>query len=152
MSVKPVCASIECKNEAHLQCPTCVKLSLNEGSFFCSQDCFKKSWVQCLIQQFVCYMLDLMYSSTLSIFIITNRALIKLFMATPSVRNWNFFNFNESRLITRNNFFFLFTTAAPYEPFKNFKYSGPLRAVYPLSPRRTVPKEIQRPDYAETGK
>lgn len=40
---------------------------------------------------------------------------------------------------------------ANYDPFKTFKYTGPLRAVYPLSPRRTVPKEIARPDYAETG-
>lgn len=40
---------------------------------------------------------------------------------------------------------------APYEPFKTFKYAGPLRAVYPLSPRRTVPEDIPRPDYAETG-
>ena len=47
---------------------------------------------------------------------------------------------------------FLFSfNLAPYEPFKNFKYAGPLRAVYPLSPRRTVPDEIQKPDYTETG-
>lgn len=40
---------------------------------------------------------------------------------------------------------------APYDPFKTFKYSGPLRAVYPLSPRREVPAEIAKPDYSETG-
>jgi methionyl aminopeptidase len=44
-----------------------------------------------------------------------------------------------------------FVILAPYEPFKNFKYAGPLRAVYPLSPRRNVPESIQRPDYSETG-
>lgn len=43
---KPVCAAVDCKNDAHLQCPTCIKLEKNEGSFFCSQDCFKKSWVK----------------------------------------------------------------------------------------------------------
>ncbi|KAG2231778.1 hypothetical protein INT48_004057 [Thamnidium elegans] len=95
MSEKPVCASIECKNEAHLQCPTCVKLGKNENSFFCSQDCFKKSW--------------------------------------------------GSHKAVHGN------TKSPYEPFKTFKYAGPLRAVYPLSPRRTVPEDIPRPDYAETG-
>ncbi|GAA5806922.1 hypothetical protein MFLAVUS_000271 [Mucor flavus] len=94
MSEKPVCASIECKNEAHLQCPTCVKLGKNENSFFCSQDCFKKSW--------------------------------------------------GSHKAVHGN------TKSPYEPFKTFKYAGPLRAVYPLSPRRTVPEDIPRPDYAET--
>lgn len=46
MSEKPNCAAVDCKNEAHLQCPTCIKLNKTEGSFFCSQDCFKKSWVK----------------------------------------------------------------------------------------------------------
>ncbi|KAL1931404.1 hypothetical protein VTP01DRAFT_9546 [Rhizomucor pusillus] len=40
---------------------------------------------------------------------------------------------------------------ATYDPFSTFKYTGPLRPVYPLSPRRPVPDHIQRPDYAETG-
>jgi hypothetical protein len=52
-------------------------------------------------------------------------------------------------------FFTIFLTrlcfTAPYDPFKTFEYAGPLKAVYPLSPRRTVPEEIQRPDYSETG-
>ncbi|KAI9312687.1 peptidase M24, structural domain-containing protein [Dichotomocladium elegans] len=40
----------------------------------------------------------------------------------------------------------------PHDPFgKTFKYTGPLRAVYPLSPRREVPSHIPRPDYAESG-
>ncbi|KAI9010482.1 hypothetical protein CLU79DRAFT_773238 [Phycomyces nitens] len=30
-------------NPAKLQCPTCLKLKI-EGSFFCSQECFKKNW------------------------------------------------------------------------------------------------------------
>lgn len=46
MSEKSNCAAVDCKNEAHLQCPTCIKLNKTEGSFFCSQDCFKKSWVK----------------------------------------------------------------------------------------------------------
>lgn len=40
---------------------------------------------------------------------------------------------------------------ATYDPFSTFEYTGPLRPVYPLSPRRPVPDHIQRPDYAETG-
>lgn len=35
------------------------------------------------------------------------------------------------------------------DPFsKTFQYPGPLRAVYPLSPKRSVPEHIQKPDYA----
>jgi methionyl aminopeptidase len=38
-----------------------------------------------------------------------------------------------------------------YDPFPNFEYTGPLRAVYPLSERRPVPKSIQHPDYWQDG-
>ncbi|KZF24928.1 putative methionine aminopeptidase, type I [Xylona heveae TC161] len=37
------CLGTECPNDAgSLQCPTCLKVG--KESFFCSQDCFKKSW------------------------------------------------------------------------------------------------------------
>lgn len=39
-----------------------------------------------------------------------------------------------------------------YNPFPNFEYTGPLRPVYPLSPKRTLPEHIGRPDYAEDGR
>jgi methionyl aminopeptidase len=38
-----------------------------------------------------------------------------------------------------------------FNPFPTFPYTGSLRPVYPLSPKRTVPKSIPYPDYAETG-
>lgn len=38
-----------------------------------------------------------------------------------------------------------------YNPFPSFTYTGPLRPVYPLSPRREVPKKIVKPDYADSG-
>lgn len=38
-----------------------------------------------------------------------------------------------------------------YNPFPNFSYTGALRPVYPLSPRRELPKTIPRPDYAADG-
>ncbi|KAJ3135578.1 hypothetical protein HK101_004113, partial [Irineochytrium annulatum] len=38
-----------------------------------------------------------------------------------------------------------------YNPFPTYKFTGKLRPVYPLSPTRTVPAHIKRPDYAETG-
>jgi methionyl aminopeptidase len=38
------CRGLECPKDAgSLQCPTCLKMGLD--SFFCSQDCFKRSWV-----------------------------------------------------------------------------------------------------------
>jgi len=38
-----------------------------------------------------------------------------------------------------------------YNPFPDFRFSGPLRPVYPLSEKRKVPKAIQHPDYAADG-
>jgi methionyl aminopeptidase len=39
------CLRVGCAHEAgSLQCPTCLKQGIND-SYFCSQECFKKSWV-----------------------------------------------------------------------------------------------------------
>ncbi|KAJ5155358.1 methionine aminopeptidase 1 precursor [Penicillium capsulatum] len=38
-----------------------------------------------------------------------------------------------------------------YNPFPTYPFSGSVRPVYPLSPRRPVPKTIKHPDWAETG-
>jgi methionyl aminopeptidase len=38
-----------------------------------------------------------------------------------------------------------------YNPFPTYSYTGSVRPVYPLSPRRTVPKSIPHPDWSETG-
>lgn len=38
-----------------------------------------------------------------------------------------------------------------YNPFPTFPFTGSLRPVYPLSPRRTVPDSIRHPDYAYDG-
>jgi hypothetical protein len=38
-----------------------------------------------------------------------------------------------------------------YNPFPTFSFTGSVRPVYPLSPRRTVPKSIKQPDWAVTG-
>jgi len=37
------CESPGCDQPAKLQCPTCIKLNI-QGSFFCTQDCFKDNW------------------------------------------------------------------------------------------------------------
>ncbi|KAK9299198.1 hypothetical protein QLX08_007709 [Tetragonisca angustula] len=38
-----MCETPGCKTIASLQCPTCLKLGI-QGSYFCTQDCFKRSW------------------------------------------------------------------------------------------------------------
>ena len=38
------CPGLNCENDAStLQCPTCLKQGLE--TYFCGQDCFKRSWV-----------------------------------------------------------------------------------------------------------
>eukprot|EP00493_Phyllostaurus_siculus_P025404 UN25748 len=39
-----LCDGPGCQNPAKLQCPTCIKLGIVEGSHFCQQDCFKSNW------------------------------------------------------------------------------------------------------------
>ncbi|KAK7041571.1 Methionine aminopeptidase 1 [Paramarasmius palmivorus] len=47
----------------------------------------------------------------------------------------------------------LFVTLAEgtYNPFPDFAFTGSVRPVYPLAPKRHVPEHIKRPDYAEGG-
>lgn len=42
-------------------------------------------------------------------------------------------------------------TTGHFNPFPTFPYTGALRPVYPLSPRREVPKSIKLPDYSKDG-
>jgi len=42
-------------------------------------------------------------------------------------------------------------TTTLYDPFPKYHYTGTLRPVYPLSPKREVPSHIEVPDYAESG-
>ncbi len=38
-----------------------------------------------------------------------------------------------------------------FDPFPEFNYTGPFRAVYPLSNKRVVPSSIEKPDYYMSG-
>jgi len=38
-----------------------------------------------------------------------------------------------------------------FNPFPTFAYTGALRPVYPLSPKRVVPKSIPHPEWSEDG-
>lgn len=37
------CNTTDCDKQSTLQCPTCLKMGI-QGSFFCSQECFKGFW------------------------------------------------------------------------------------------------------------
>ncbi|KAF8472752.1 putative methionine aminopeptidase type 1 [Kalaharituber pfeilii] len=92
---KRACLGVACQNvEVNLKCPTCLKLGVE--SYFCSQDCFKKSWTE-----------------------------HKVLHKQPKT--------------------------GLYDPFPDFKYTGSVRAMYPLSPMRKVPDHIPRPDYHNDG-
>ncbi|KAB8217932.1 peptidase M24, structural domain-containing protein [Aspergillus novoparasiticus] len=97
MPSKRKCLGVDCHNEAEaLQCPTCLKLGMND-SYFCSQDCFKKNWAE-------------------------HKTVHKTAQATGL-----------------------------YNPFPTYSFTGSVRPVYPLSPMRTLPESIKRPDWSETG-
>ncbi|KAH8889070.1 methionine aminopeptidase [Thozetella sp. PMI_491] len=90
------CSGIDCPNPAgSLQCPTCLKLGI-EGSYFCSQECFKTNWA-------------------------------------------------EHKTVHKSQ------PTGYYNPFPNFRFTGSLRPVYPLSPQRPVPKSIRTPDWFKDG-
>ncbi|OWO99981.1 hypothetical protein B2J93_1466 [Marssonina coronariae] len=108
-----ICIGVDCGNDAGtLQCPTCLKLGIKD-SFFCSQDCFKRSWS-------------------------SHKALHKI--------KGNFFpNLIAPKAVSEPG------ADGLYDPFPGFDYTGSLRAVYPLSATRKVPKSIPYPDYWKDG-
>ena len=38
------CGNPSCNKDGKLRCPNCTKLKIEEGSYFCAQDCFKICW------------------------------------------------------------------------------------------------------------
>lgn len=129
---KKQCLGADCQNEAGtLQCPTCLKLKIQD-SYFCTQDCFKRNWVcRPPCYQFEHPLTGLLQSTHKAMHKQENSILQSIF--TPKA---------VSKPDADSNFF---------NPFPNFHFTGPLRPVYPLSPKRTVPKSIRHPDYAEDG-
>ncbi|KAK1455804.1 methionine aminopeptidase, partial [Colletotrichum melonis] len=111
---KKMCLGVDCPNEAGtLQCPTCLKLGI-KGSFFCSQDCFKKNWGNH----------KSMHKSEQSIL---HHVLPPKVVSKPDPET------------------------GVFNPFPTYPFTGPLRPVYPLSERRTVPKHIPHPDWWKDG-
>lgn len=125
-----VCQSSGCDKPAKLQCPTCLKLKI-EGSFFCSQECFKSNWVSV-----ICNKNATLFSNQLDLNRLLYRLLTRLFTRLKSKVSWWI-----CCVICRYS---LKVTGQPHDPFTGFKYTGDLRAVYPLSPKREVPAHIKR--------
>lgn len=94
-----MCESPGCDVSAKLQCPSCIKLGI-QGSYFCSQECFKKSWK-------------------------SHKVIHQIAQGDQT---------SEAE--------------KEYNPWPNYRYTGRLRP-FPQAAPRTVPKNIQRPDYAD---
>lgn len=60
--------------------------------------------------------------------------------ATPSSGN------SADNVAAGSNF-----TFDPFASVRSFKYSGSVKAVYPLSPKPKIPPSIRRPNYAREG-
>ena len=104
------CVTPNCGEKAKLRCPNCVKLGLHDGSYFCSQDCFKSYWQE------------------------HKKLHGQASMSFP----------NSSQKIT---FGFLETneSAASYNPYPSFRYTGKLRP-YPQV-RRDFSRMLKENDF-----
>ncbi|KAJ6668895.1 hypothetical protein lerEdw1_012382 [Lerista edwardsae] len=121
-AVEPrVCETAGCSSEAKLQCPTCIKLGI-QGSYFCSQECFKGSWA-------------------------THKLLHK--KANELGITVAFFCFAEDEKAKREVSAWTVDGDINTDPWAGYRYTGKLRPHYPLMPTRPVPSYIQRPDYAD---
>uniref|UniRef100_A0A069DTH1 Methionine aminopeptidase n=1 Tax=Panstrongylus megistus TaxID=65343 RepID=A0A069DTH1_9HEMI len=100
-TVTRICESPGCNLQAKLQCPTCINMGI-QGSYFCTQDCFKENWK-------------------------SHKVLHKIAKGT-----------GESNGTNENT----------YIPWPNYRFTGRLRP-FKQTPKRTVPKNIGRPDYAD---
>ncbi|KAI9826739.1 MAG: hypothetical protein M1819_007284 [Sarea resinae] len=110
---KRKCVGVSCEKDADtLQCPTCLKMG--KESFFCGQDCFKRSWVE-------------------------HKAVHK--SQSNPLRN-----LFPPKAVSEPD-----PATGQFNPFPNFPFTGGLRPLYPLSPRRQVPASITHPDYARDG-
>ncbi|KAI5809764.1 peptidase M24, structural domain-containing protein [Peziza echinospora] len=164
-AISQACMGVACAaKEVSLKCPTCLKNGIE--SYFCSQDCFKRSWKRPLFPNII------RPQSTTTSFttpIFQTRALTtdcraplrptfftqslqndhKILHRQPSSKHPSLLrSFRDLHIPTPypSN-----SENGTYDPFPDFKYTGPLRPAYPLSPRRAVPPDIPRPDYSVDG-
>ena len=62
--------------------------------------------------------------------------------SNPGKKSWNPHRHQTQRYHTDGTFI----------PFPQYNFTGSVRPVYPLSPKRVVPEHIPRPDYATDGR
>lgn len=114
------CAGVECQQaNAKMQCPKCK--DLNISSFFCGQDCFRKSWS--------------VHKATH-----TQANDVNMMKLAAALRQ------SGSAIGAGEPL-----EDGAYDPFPNHPYTGKLRPHYPLSPKSIVPDSITKPDYAKDG-
>jgi methionyl aminopeptidase len=117
-----------------MRCPTCVKLNVAPASstFFCSQDCFKRSWAA-----------HKGIHTVARTAIASQRRVKEAFNVVGNAIG----NGDEESLAPRG---LSKSSAARAALFNGFQYSGNLRVGHVVMPMRTVPREIPRPDYADS--
>ncbi|KAK5123352.1 hypothetical protein LTR85_002783 [Meristemomyces frigidus] len=134
---KRECSGEDCSNDAgSLQCPTCQKLG--KESYFCSQECFKRNWVGQYLS---------IYNTRLEAQANGNAATQAEHKKLHKAQNSMLSNLNlfTPKVISEPD------ADGHFNPFPAYPFTGSLRPVYPLSPRRAVPEKIRLPDYALKG-
>ncbi len=135
---KRKCLGADCDNDAgSLQCPTCLKLKIKD-SYFCSQDCFKRNWVTIPPSS--------PHPMTTSRRCETDFAAQNTHKVIHKQENSMIQRFFPPKVVSKPD-----PDTGAFNPFPTFNFTGSLRPVYPLSPRRQVPKSIPHPDYSEDG-
>ncbi|KAJ7950952.1 Methionine aminopeptidase [Quillaja saponaria] len=113
-----------CSKPANLQCPKCMELKLpREGSAFCTQECFKASW-----------------SSHKSVHLKPKPSSLGTGMTGEQISD----SLNEGWLYCLKKG----QARTPKLPY--YDWTGTLRP-YPISSKRIVPANIDKPDWADDG-
>jgi len=115
------CAGVACSNAAGTLQCPTCLKLGSAKAFFCTQDCFKRSWSE-------------------------HKALHK-----PASRKTPTFLQSLQDALGSPTPLPTDPESGSHDPFPDFRYTGSLRASYPLSPTRKLPEHIPRPDYAEDG-
>ncbi|TIB16388.1 hypothetical protein E3P89_00396 [Wallemia ichthyophaga] len=124
------CAGLNCvSTSATMQCPKCK--DLNISSFFCGQDCFRKSWSS---HKTVHTQNQPSQPSQTT----NDPHLLKL---AAALQQSGTTGIGKGEPIEQG----------AYDPNPNHPYTGTLRPHYPLSPRSAVPQSVALPDYAKDG-
>lgn len=127
-----ICETSTCSAPAKLQCPTCIKLGIVEGSFFCSQ----VNAVNFVIWTHVWHTWLISYST-----LICFASCQECFKSS-----WSEHKVTHKQAKSAISSVDQQTLT---NPWPGYKFSGELRPYYPLSSKRVIPDKIPKPDYGE---